>query len=332
MKLSIVMPTYNGMKYLEQAVESVLSQKYQDWELIISDDGSTDGTRDYISGLKDPRVRVHLQPKNLNIFGNLNFLFGQASGEITQIVCQDDYFVSQDSLDKIVNQWSLLPPEVVFLRMNHAHEGNKGLAEYEGSILPPIISPKDSDLLFFIFGCIPGNLSNVSVRTSAVKDAGWFRTDLPYAGDFEFWSRLGHSHPWAISSEKVLQVRGHAGQASKTLNTKGELLAQLCTVLGSLSPQLVAKGGSRQLLRLLATLNYASQHRYTGVRALLRGKGSAYLKSVSSTFDRADFCVGNVRGWVVFFVSLGGRVFTPTVAKKLLQRGHISSRKRIVAS
>jgi glycosyltransferase involved in cell wall biosynthesis len=316
MKFSIVMPTFNGMKYLGQAVESVLSQNYKDWELIISDDGSTDGTRDYISGLKDPRVRVHLQPKNLNIFGNLNFLFGQACGEITQIVCQDDYFVSQDSLDKIANQWSSLPPEVAFLRMNHMHEKNKGLARYED--LPPIVSPRDSDLLFFIFGCIPGNLSNVSVRTSAVKDAGWFRTDLPYAGDFEFWSRLGHSHPWAISSEKVLQVRGHAGQASKTLNSKGELLPQLCTVLGTLYPQLVAKGYSHQLLRLLATLNYASQHRYTGIKVLFKGRGSTYLRSVSSTFDRADFCVGSVPGWAVFFVSLGGRVFTFTVAKRLL--------------
>lgn len=318
-KISIVMPTYNGMKYLEEAVGSVLSQSFQDWELIISDDGSSDGTRDYLTALEDPRIRVHLQPQNLNIFGNLNFLFSKAQGEVTQILCQDDYFTGSDSLDKILTQWSSLPPEVAFLRMNHTAEANKGLARYEGAYLPTIVKPGDSDLLFFIFGCIPGNLSNVSVRTSAVKEAGWFRTDLPYAGDFEFWSRLGHVHSWSISRVRAVQVRGHSGQASKTLNTRGELMPQISTVLGGIYPRLVADGHPTFLLRLLATLNYVSQHRYIGMRVLMKGRGSAYLKSVSASFNQADFALGAISSWAVFFCSLGGRKFTPLVAKRLLR-------------
>lgn len=321
MQISIVMPTYNGMRYLEQAVNSVLSQDFQDWELVISDDGSTDGTRDFLAQLRDPRIKVHFQPKNLNIFGNLNFLFSQVHGEITQILCQDDYFVAPGSLNKLLDHWSALPPEIAFLRMNHTLDMQKGLAGYEGSVLPPIVRPMESDLLFFIFGCVPGNLSNVSVRASAVKSAGWFRTDLPYAGDFEFWSRLGNSRPWAISRVRVLQVRSHAEQASKTLNPRGELLPQMCFILRSLYPRLVATGYSPGLLRLIATLNYASQHRYTGVRALIKGKGSGYLHSVSASFDRADFSFGPVLGWVLFFVSLGGRIFKIPVARRLLKKG-----------
>ena len=91
MPISIVMPTYNGMRYLRQAVESVLQQDCADWELIISDDGSEDGTREYLATIEDPRIRVHLQEKNLGIFGNLNFLFHHVSYGVTQILCQDDY-------------------------------------------------------------------------------------------------------------------------------------------------------------------------------------------------------------------------------------------------
>ena len=318
-KISILMPTYNGMKYLEHAIGSVLSQEYRDWELIISDDGSTDGTRDYLAALNDPRIVVHFQARNLNIFGNLNFLFSQAKGEIVQILCQDDYFTADDSLDRILAEWATLPQEVAFLRMNHTSEGNKGLARIEGPILPPTVRPNESDLLFFIFGCIPGNLSNVSVRMSLVQDAGMFRTDLPYAGDFEFWSRLGHVHPWSISKIKAVHVRGHSDQASRTLNTRGELMPQMAAVLGALYPRLVEEGHSVFLLRLLATLNYVSQHRYAGVRALLKGRGGEYLTSVSKSFDKADFAFGALGGWVVFFASLGGRIFTPQVARQLLK-------------
>ena len=320
-KISIVMPTFNGMKYIEQAVGSVFLQESQDWELIISDDGSTDGTRDYLATLIDPRIRVHFQPQNLNIFGNLNFLFSQVRGDIAQILCQDDYFTGSDSVGKILAEWASLSPDSAFLRMNHTLEGNKGLAQIEGSVLPATVRPDESDLLFFIFGCIPGNLSNVSVRATAIKEAGWFRTDLPYAGDFEFWSRLGHARPWAISRTRVVKVRAHASQASRTLNTRGELLPQIHTVLGSLYPRLVADGRPALLLRLIATLNYVSQHRYTGVRALLLGKGSTYLRRVSSSFDSAGFAFGGLMGWLIFFASLGGRVFTVPVAKRLLRNG-----------
>ncbi len=120
MPLSIVMPTYNGMKFVQQAIGSVLSQSYQDWELIISDDGSKDGTREYLSTIRDPRVDVHLQQKNLGIFGNLNFLFGLAGNEITQILCQDDYFVDSGALNRLVERWSQLPNEVAFLRANQS--------------------------------------------------------------------------------------------------------------------------------------------------------------------------------------------------------------------
>jgi len=64
-RITVLMPVYNGMPYIPQAVESVLSQSETDWELIISDNGSTDGTRDYLRTLTDPRIRVHYQDSNL---------------------------------------------------------------------------------------------------------------------------------------------------------------------------------------------------------------------------------------------------------------------------
>lgn len=320
MRISILMPTYNGMKYLKEAVNSVFAQDHQDWELIISDDGSTDGTRDYLATLRDPRVKVHFQPANLNIFGNLNFLFAQAAAEITQILCQDDYFLDSGALDRLLQCWSSLPPDVAFLRANHLSGANKRLADYEGPVLPGIVTPERSDLLFFIFGCIPGNLSNVLVRTESVRNAGWFRTDLPYAGDFEFWSRLGRSRPWAISKINVAWIRAHSGQASGFLNRRGEILPQTRYILDTLYRNLTAAGYSPFTLRLLATINYVCQQRERGIKAILKGQGGLYLRRVRRELDSADFVLRPFLSWIVFFLSLGGRKFRSPVAARLLAK------------
>lgn len=314
------MPTYNGMKYLEQAIDSVLSQNHRDWELIISDDGSTDGSRDYLAGLKDPRIKVHFQSANLGIFGNLNFLFAQAGSSITQILCQDDYFLDPHSLNRLEDEWSRLSPQVAFLRCNHLLDATSRHALYEVRTLPPLVQPEQSDLFFYIFGCIPGNLTNVSVRTEAVARAGWFRTDLPYAGDFEFWSRVGRLHPWAISRAKVAYIRSHSEQASTTLNRRGELVGQLREVIDHLYGNLIGKGYPSTLLRLEATLVYTSQSRYNGIRRAISGHGTNYLRKVIEEFDSSRFSFGPSLGWLTFFVSLGGRLFTNSVARLLLNQ------------
>lgn len=319
MPLSIVMPTYNGMKFVQQAIGSVLSQSYQDWELIISDDGSKDGTREYLSTIRDPRVDVHLQQKNLGIFGNLNFLFGLAGNEITQILCQDDYFVDSGALNRLVERWSQLPNEVAFLRANQSLDVIARHHAYSCDVIPPIVRPEESDLMFFLFGCIPGNLSNVSVRTEAVQSAGWFRTDLPYAGDFEFWSRLGRKRPFAVAPIHVSHIRSHPEQGSVMLNRKGELLPQMREVVETLYQKLVAQGYRPALLRLAATMIYTSRMRDRGIKDLIRGKGSGYLRRVERELDSSCFSFGRSMGWLIFFMSLGGRLFTISIAKRILR-------------
>jgi len=66
-RISVLMPVYNGMPYIPEAVESVLAQDEQDWELLISDDGSTDGTRDYLDTVRDSRIKV-IHQKPIRVF------------------------------------------------------------------------------------------------------------------------------------------------------------------------------------------------------------------------------------------------------------------------
>ena len=88
--VSVVMCAYNGIGLIERAIGDVLAQSFTDWELIISDDGSRDGTRDYLSGLDDPRIRVILQDTNLGYVANKNAAISAARGSLITQQDQDD--------------------------------------------------------------------------------------------------------------------------------------------------------------------------------------------------------------------------------------------------
>lgn len=319
MGISIIMPTYNRLALLREAIASVLSQIYQEWELLISDDGSTDGSREYLSSLSEPRIRFWLQPAHLGQFGNLNFLFSQAKYPVAQILCDDDLFADSDSLSRLHAMWAKLPPDTGFLRVNHSLDANSELSRFEGSILPETVRPEQSDLLLGTFGSITGSISNVSARVAAVKEAGMFRPDMHYAGDFEFWSRLGRLYPWVISKERIVDVRRHEGQVGATQNTKGEYMWQLRAILEPMYSNLVRQGHSATLLRLLFAINYVAQHRWIGVKNLIARRDPRYMRSVTSELDRANFSLGTVLNWLVFVVSLRGKLFRIPLAKRLVE-------------
>ena len=98
------MCAYNALSFTREAVGNILGQTYANIELLIGDDGSTDGTREWLATLADPRVRLFLHEENLGYQGNKNFLHSQAKGEfITQQDCDDT-----SSLDRIERQYRAL--------------------------------------------------------------------------------------------------------------------------------------------------------------------------------------------------------------------------------
>jgi len=91
--VSIIMATYNRASTLPRAVESVLKQTYSDWELIIIDDGSTDGTPDTLAGMTDPRIRVHRHSPNRGVTAAKNAGFDRIEGEWFTMLDSDDQMV-----------------------------------------------------------------------------------------------------------------------------------------------------------------------------------------------------------------------------------------------
>lgn len=91
-RVSVGLPVYNGEKYLEQAIVSVLDQTYQDFELIISDNASTDRTQEIcqVYAAQDNRIRYYRNERNLGAAPNFNRVFELASGEYFKWIASDD--------------------------------------------------------------------------------------------------------------------------------------------------------------------------------------------------------------------------------------------------
>ena len=89
-KYSIIVPVFNGMPYLKACIESIVSQVYTDYELIISDDNSTDGSREYLQSINHPNVKVLLPEKGKSMAEHWEWALSFASGEWQIFVGQDD--------------------------------------------------------------------------------------------------------------------------------------------------------------------------------------------------------------------------------------------------
>jgi len=101
-KISIILPTFNGGKYIKIAIESIMSQSFSEWELLVIDDGSTDNTKDIVTEYinKDERISYIKNEVNLGIQKTLNKGLKESKGEYIARIDDDDEWIDKDKLQK----------------------------------------------------------------------------------------------------------------------------------------------------------------------------------------------------------------------------------------
>ncbi len=108
LKFSILIPTYNGKDTITNAIKSIFDQDYRNYEIIINDDCSTDSTVQIVKAIKDKRIKIFLNNKNLGYPGNLNKCLKHADGDIIYLLGQDD-ILSTDALRLTYNAFKSSP-------------------------------------------------------------------------------------------------------------------------------------------------------------------------------------------------------------------------------
>jgi len=212
--VSVIIPTYNCKDYVQEAINSALAQTYQDFELIVVDDGSTDGTGEVLKRFHS-RIRYVYQD-NRGISAATNRGIRMASGQLIAFLDHDDLWVPH----KLQCQVAYLDahPDVALVCTRFSTIGYNG--GYLKELEEPFGVPAGQVSFETIFWRCPVLTSTVLVRREALLQAGLFDETMRWGQDWDMWARLALQSAIVLMPESLVRYRIHAG------NTYARLLSQ----------------------------------------------------------------------------------------------------------
>ncbi len=198
--VSVVMPLFNAEAYVKQAVESILRQTLQCWELVVVDDGSTDRSRQLVADFDDPRIRLHAHTSNAGISEALNTGIGVAGAPIIARMDADD--VSAPT--RLEQQLAYLEghPAVAAVGCSLALIDQSG--ERLGSY-PLLTRNEDLRRLLTLQG--PFAHGSVMFRRRAFDDVGPYLSAQQPAEDYGLWLRIARAYPIANLPLELYSLR-----------------------------------------------------------------------------------------------------------------------------
>lgn len=216
-KITIAIPTYNRATLLTEAIESVLSQTYKDFELLISDNASTDKTKDIVTSLNDPRIRYYRNKKYIGMINNWNKCVELAHGKYLMILGDDDK-LSPDFIRLSLSAHENYPQiGFSFSHCNKVDSKGKYLTRW-GYQFPPTGYLKLFQYLYYTikYGSCLTNSSTVLINKKVFSKIGVFES--PYSTntfDFNMWIKIGQKYPVYFIDKIACDYRIHKEQVSE---------------------------------------------------------------------------------------------------------------------
>lgn len=207
-KVSVIIPTYNRLAMLKEAVDSVLAQDFEDMELLVVDDGSTDGTAEEMEQYGG-RVKLLRQPENKGVSAARNKGILHARGKYIAFLDSDDLWVKgklkiQTAFLQDNPHYPVCYTDEIWIRKGKRVNPMRKHAKYSGWIFEKclplcIISP-----------------SSVMMKKALFSKVGLFDEALPVCEDYDFWLRISARFPvFFIERKLIIKRGGHPDQLSQ---------------------------------------------------------------------------------------------------------------------
>ena len=199
-KITVLLSVFNDEKYISEAIESILNQTFEDFELIIIDDCSTDGTIEVINSYKDSRIRLIINEKNIDITKSLNKGLKSARGK---------YIARHDSDD--VSTPERLEKQFNFLENNkdYAAVGSYTETIDEDSNLIRLLRCETSAEEIYYNLSYRNNLTSSSIMfvKEIIHDIGSYDESSSNSEDHEFWFRISRKYKIYVIAEYLIKYR-----------------------------------------------------------------------------------------------------------------------------
>lgn len=226
-KVSIIIPVYNGTNYLREAIESVFTQTYKNYEMIVVDDGSTDKTWEMIQSYGSHLYGI--QKENGGVASALNSGIRHASGEYIAWLSHDDLFLP-NKLERQVDYLKQFPQfKACYTDYDIIDENGNVIEEIKTLWFPR------QEALRILFGIAYINGSTMMIERSCFEKVGLFCEHLKYTQDTEMWLRLLHHFEIGRVPEKLGKWRNHFSQGSRSVKIhRAEAQAMYCRIFKEL--------------------------------------------------------------------------------------------------
>lgn len=214
--VSIVIPLYNKAPYIARALDSVLAQTIQDFEIIIVDGGSTDESLDIVAHYTDHRIICFLQEgKGVSTARNQGVKRAQA--ELIAFLDADDEWLPE-FLETIFRLREKFSKASVYATSWYRYDSRKdirikktwGIKEGWEGIVPSVFKCAALD------GVFPGYTSSTTIQKSAFVAVGGFRTDADMGEDLDLWGKLALCYSYAFSSQPLTIYHNTPNSLTKT--------------------------------------------------------------------------------------------------------------------
>jgi glycosyltransferase involved in cell wall biosynthesis len=210
LKVSVIIPTYNRAHVLREAIDSVLSQKYSDLELLVVDDGSTDHTKEVVSSYTSKLAYIYQEHKGVSAARNRGIK--HAKGDYLAFLDSDDLWLP----DKLSTQMRFMEdhPEI------HICYTEERWIRRGVRVNPMKKHRKYSGMIFE--HCLPLCIvspSSVLIARSLLEEIGVFDEELKVCEDYDLWLRISARYPiYLLDTPLIIKRGGHDDQLSKAMN------------------------------------------------------------------------------------------------------------------
>ncbi len=209
-KISIIMPVYNGQKYLKSAIESILNQTFQEFELIIIDDCSTDESVNIVLSYKDKKIVLIKNKANLGIGASLNIGLDRAKGSYIARMDADDISIS----NRLLVQYEFMKnnKDIGVCGSWYKNFGKSNKIKHK-----PIFS--ENIKVALLFDCVIGH-STVMIRKEVIDKTGLkYNGNYKKSQDYDLWSRLSPLTKFYNIPQVLVKYRVHMGQVGNIRNS-----------------------------------------------------------------------------------------------------------------
>jgi len=210
-QISVVMSVYNGEKYLKEAVDSILNQTFRDFEFIVINDGSADGSLEILKEYerKDIRVRI-ISRENKGLVNSLNEGVSISKGE---------YIARMDTDD--VSTTERLEKQIRFMKENNlvlCGSWATGINEKGETVSRLDYTPGPKGIRFYSLIHNPFIHPSVMFRKEIFEKVGGYKENFKYIEDYELWTRIVFKYKTSNIKESLIKYRIHSEQITKKNN------------------------------------------------------------------------------------------------------------------